>query len=127
MKKLILPICIMLLASCYNDKADQLYPEPTTGGTGGSSCDTTALTYTTDIKPIFDQSCALSGCHDAATKSYGWDLSSYSASKAALQGGRVLGAIKYESGFIQMPKGMNKLSDCNISKIEAWFNAGMPQ
>lgn len=130
MKKYIIPLSIVLFASCYNDKEDQLYPSPTTGGPGGGSgggCDTMGMTYTTNIKPIFDQSCALAGCHDASTKSSGWDLSSYSGAAATANGGRLLGSIMHQSGFSTMPKGMNKLDDCKISQIKAWVNAGAPQ
>ena len=111
---------ILVLSGCYFDKEDQLYPMSTTG------CDTTNVTYTATIKPILDNSCAISGCLDAQTKSFGHDLSSYNGSVASSQG-RLLGAINQQNGFIAMPKGMAKLSDCDISKITAWINAGTPQ
>lgn len=123
MKKYIVFFSVLVLASCYYDKEEELYPSPT----GSSGCDTTAMTYATNIKPIFDQSCALAGCHDATTKSSGYDLSDYTGSAAAAKSARFLGAINHSTGFSPMPKGMAKLSDCNISKITAWINAGTPQ
>ena len=125
MKKLIVPLMIVLLSSCYYDKEDQLYPLSNSGS--GGTCDTTNVTYTAAIQPILAQNCALSGCHDAATKSSGYDLSSYDGAKATANSGRMMGSIKQENGFSPMPKGMTKLNDCNISKISAWINKGMPQ
>lgn len=122
MRKIIIPLGLLFLASCYADKEDQLYPA---GGGGG--CDTTNVSFATKIQPILNQSCALSGCHDAATKSYGHDLSSYNGAVAAANSGRLLGSVKHETGFLQMPKGMTKLGSCEISKITAWVNAGKPQ
>ncbi len=122
MKKLIVPLAVLFLASCYSDKESELYPSPT--GSGG--CDTTNMNFA-KVQPIFSQSCALAGCHDAATKSFGHDLSNYDGIKTAINGGRLLGAIKHETGYMQMPKGMPKLGDCQVSQIAAWVNAGMPQ
>lgn len=112
---------VLILSGCYFDKEDQLYPIST-----GTGCDTTNVTYSASIKTIFDNNCAMSGCHDAQTKSFGYDLSDYNGSVASTQG-RLLGAINHQNGFSAMPKGMAKLSDCDISKITAWINAGTPQ
>lgn len=124
MKKILIPALALLLTGCYFDKEDQLYPQ---GNTGGSGCDTTGMTYATDIAPILNQSCALAGCHDATTKSFGHDLSSYQGSVTAANSNRLLGAINHSAGFNPMPKGLAKLDDCSISKITAWVNAGTPQ
>lgn len=124
MKKYI-PVFILALTltGCYYDKEDQLYPKP--ANTGG--CDTTGMTYTADIKPILDGTCATSGCHDAVTKSNGWDLSSYNGAVTTATGGRLMGSLKHETQFFPMPKSLPKLDDCTISKIQAWINAGTPQ
>lgn len=111
------------MAGCYYDSEEELYPEPASGG----GCDTTNLTYATDIEPILNTSCSLPACHDAATKSSGYDLSNYSGAVAATGTGRLTGAIMHSPGFSPMPKGMQKLKDCDISKIIAWINAGTPQ
>jgi hypothetical protein len=117
-------IAILVAAGCYNDKADQLYPEPANPGSGGNTCDTTTMSYAIDIKPIMNQYCGLSGCHDAATPSFGYDLTIYNGLKQAHTNGRLLGAINHQSTFQPMPKGMSKLTDCNINKITAWVNQG---
>lgn len=120
MKKIIPILSLVLLASCYNDKEDQLYPQPTGG------CDTTNVTFATDIQAIGTNSCAFGGCHDAATKSSGYDLTTYAGFKLAVDNNRLLGSINRDNGFSAMPKGMNKLGDCEIAKITAWVNAGAP-
>lgn len=128
MKKIILPVCLFLLAGCYYDKEDQLYPDPGSGGGTGGGCDTTGMTYAADIAPIFNASCAVAGaCHNGTARSSGYDLSNYSGSVNAANSGRLMGVIKHEPGFSPMPKGMQKLGDCEINKITAWINAGTPQ
>ena len=123
--KYLIVILSLVLTGCYYDKEDQLYPLSNSGS--GNTCDTSNVTYTATIQPILAQNCALSGCHDAATQSSGHNLSTYDGAKNAVNSGRLLGSIRQESGFSAMPKGMTKLSDCNISKISAWINKGMPQ
>lgn len=114
-------LAALLLASCYNDKKDQLYPTPS-----GSACDTANVSYSATIAPIMAQNCALSGCHNAATASDGVMLEDYDGVKNAAYGGRLVGAIEHASGYVAMPQAMPKLDDCTISKIAAWVNAGTP-
>lgn len=122
MKKLLpLIIAIVALAGCYNDKADELYPSPSTGG-GGTGCDTANVTFALSVKPILDAKCATAGCHDAATQGGGYNFSSYAGAKAAAP--RMIGAINWETGYSAMPKGMNKLDACEIAKITKWVNGG---
>lgn len=123
MRKIIIPFCVLLLASCYSDKEDQLYPKPV----AGTGCDTANVTYTVHIKPIMDQYCAISGCHDNVTKSFTHNLSNYAGTKSSAERGRFLPSITQEPNYLPMPKGMAKLNDCEISQITAWINAGMPE
>lgn len=118
MRRLAAILCVLAFTGCYNDKADQLYPKVNTGG-----CDTTTVTFT-DIKPIFTNSCALSGCHDAATPSNGYNFATYDGAKMSVDNGRLLGSIRHESSFSIMPKGLAKLDDCAINKITRWVNLG---
>lgn len=120
MRKILTVIFISVLAAgCYNDKTDQLYPKVSGGG-----CDTTTISFKTNIQPILNASCALSGCHDAATPTNGYNFGLYSGAKLALDQGRLLGAIRHESGFSAMPKNAPKLDDCSINKIVRWANLG---
>jgi hypothetical protein len=121
--KRIFALCIgiVALAGCYNDKADQLYPSNT------NSCDTATVSFAADIAPVLQQKCATSGCHDATTIQSGYNFANYSGAKLAADNKRLLGAIRWESGFSQMPKGMPKLDDCSINKITRWVNQGAQQ
>lgn len=91
-------------------------------------CDTADMTYTDDVKSIFDESCAFSGCHDDnATMTIG-SLSTYDNAVAFVGFGRILGAINRDEGFSDMPAGgASKLDDCTIDKITNWVNNGTPE
>ncbi|HEY9176184.1 MAG TPA: c-type cytochrome domain-containing protein [Flavipsychrobacter sp.] len=88
----------------------------------GSPCDTTKFTYAAEIQPIFDKYCK--GCHSGAAAQKGIMLDTYSGASAVVGTGRLLGAIRHEAGFVAMPYGSNKMSDCEITKIEKWVAAG---
>lgn len=88
------------------------------------TCDTTAVSYSGFIAPLFSTFCA--GCHSGGNPSGGILLNSYNGVKAVALNGRLLGAISWSPGFKSMPDGGNKLTDCSISKIQAWINDGAP-
>ena len=110
---------IIALAGCYNDNTEDLYPKAPL-----SNCDTTNVTFTAKILPIFKQNCANAGCHGTNFPAKGWDFNQYAGVKASVDAGRLLGAIKHLPGFIPMPQGANRLSDCDIRKIEIWVSGG---
>lgn len=107
---------IILITSCDE-------PEPV------DMCDTDNMTYTADIKEIFDSSCAFAGCHDMDAALTIGSLSNYDNSVAFVDFGRLLGAINHEENFKPMPypAGSAKISQCNIDKITAWINDGTPE
>jgi len=84
-----------------------------------------AYTYSTDIKPIMEASCATPGCHGNGAKQGGFDLSNYNGCKAAKD--RLDGAVQHLSGYAPMPDGAPKLSDANIQKISCWVKNGCLQ
>lgn len=104
------------LTSCYYDKANELYPDP--------GCVITEVKYSTDIQAIVGTSCSYSGCHEARNPAGNIDLTTYAGLKAMLQTGQLVGSITHASGYSAMPKNTGKLSDCNISRIRAWIDAG---
>lgn len=82
------------------------------------------ITYAGVISPIFDAHCR--ECHGssvAAVKGGGNDFGSYQTLSRYPEG-NLLGCIKQLPGFDPMPQGRVKLSDCDISRIEAWIKAG---
>lgn len=124
MKKI--PILIALFASisiiqgCYYDKAELVYPINT------NTCDTIGMTYTTHVQPIIQNYCY--SCHAGTAPSGGGIvLDSYAGVKNfAAGGGSLIDRITSTDPSVQMPRGGPKLSDCDISKIKAWVNAGTP-
>lgn len=98
----------------YNEK--DLYPEDV--------CDTTNISYTNDILPIFEKDCY--ACHYGNVTYGNLDLSKFDHIQNAVDDGDLLRNIKHEPGGIPMPKGGSKLSDCKTLKIEQWINMGIP-
>jgi len=91
---------------------------------GLTPCDTTNTTYNAVIKPILDQYCNSNGCHNATSIAAGYNLEDYNALKPVALGSRFLQTLRHEPGFSRMPKGADKLTDCQIKKIEIWVNNG---
>ena len=98
----------VLLVKCSKDKAPN------------NTCTPSSITYTATVKPIMDDNCATSGCHDASTKQSGYDFSSYTATKAGITKG--LCCIK-EDGCVLMPPS-GKLADSLITVIRDWSAGG---
>lgn len=122
-KLLILPLMLLLLAGCYDDKYDKLYP-----AAPATTCDTTTIAYARDIAPIIMSKCYSpgNGCHDAAgatSPSYDFQTSITNLQNYA-NSGRLLGDLNWESGFSPMPKNSTKLPDCDINKIARWVHLG---
>jgi hypothetical protein len=108
---------ITLFFSCTkNNKEDIL--------AGQGPCNTTVTTYGEVVKPILDQFCNTSGCHNNVSLAAGLNLEDYNSLKPIALGDRFLGSLKHQSGFSPMPKGGDKLTDCQIEKIEKWVING---
>jgi len=37
-----------------------------------------------------------------------------------------MGVISHTPGYIPMPQGINKLSDCQVNQFKKWIQAGAP-
>lgn len=114
---LVLLVSVILIPSCNDDEPD----EP-------DVCVTTGLTYDNYANAFLASNCATSGCHDADGQ--GGTIGSfdtYEGTKAWFDMGRVKGAINHQDGFSNMPKGEEKLSDCDIDRLSAWIDAGIPE
>ena len=118
--KQLLPVVLMLVifSGCYTDNYESLY------NNGGCKVDSVA--YSGNIKDIFTQNCALSGCHNTATHQSGVILDTYTGAHAAATGTRLIGAITHASGYFPMPQNANKLNDCTINQITRWATMGAP-
>lgn len=115
MKRLAHFILVLSLVGCYYDKESLLYPE--------KSCEAvTTPAYAADIAPIFSQRC--NNCHGGNTPSANIRLDVYTEVMISVNNGSLLGSIKHASGFSAMPKNTNKMSACEIQKIEDWITQG---
>ena len=109
---------IVLLNSCYYDVASQLYPA------GGTTCDTTKVTYSNTITSILQTNGCLS-CHSGSGAAGGnVVLDNYNSVKLYAANGQLYGSINHDPGLVPMPQGGNKVSDCDLSKVKVWINAG---
>jgi hypothetical protein len=122
MKKLLIIFSLAILAGCYYDNEEELYPYEV-------ACDTTNVTYSGTVFPIIDESC--SSCHTGSAPQGNVLLADYESISAAAaipagQPGSLYGAITHNPGNSAMPKNGTKLSDCKISQIKVWIDAGSP-
>lgn len=112
------------LTGCYNDKYDQLYPASSVSPV---TCDTTdSVHYSTDILPILTANCNIAGgCHDAAgSATSGFNFATYSGIASQARNGNLLGDINWVPTHNDMPKGLSKISQCDINKFTAWVFQG---
>ena len=111
-------IVVAALSGCYYDKKEILYP-------ADNSCDTSGITFSQTVHPILDQKCA--SCHGAGVyQSLGgnYNLDGYSnVSGYASPNGVIIKSIKSDPSVRPMPPS-GKLTDCEISQIQKWVNAG---
>ena len=100
--------------SCYYDNEEDLY--------GGVTCDTVAVSYTSDIVPILSNSCY--GCHDASSYTIsGSQFDNYNLIKTLVSDGKLVNRTNDASN--PMPP-TELMDDCNRNLIKAWVAAGAP-
>ena len=86
------------------------------------NCDTTDYSYGKDIKPIFEKHC--NSCHSNGGTG-GYDFTVIQDVYKSAKNGELMGTIKWERGYPNMPIGADKLDDVSITKIECWIAKGM--
>ena len=109
-----LPLVLFVSTGCEYDVVE----EP---------CATTSLKYA-EISSIFSGGTCIS-CHSGANADAGLDLSTYAGVSAYLDSSSATLIDRITEGTTGdiMPPTGNKLDSCNVSKINAWINAGFPQ
>jgi hypothetical protein len=114
-------LCAFLFIGCAKDHAKEIIPV---------FCDTLEVTYTLQVADILNTNCALPGCHDAATATFGVDLASYDAAVNSILSADVdiLCAIKQDgSCFFMPPIPEPPLKQSDIVLVECWIENGMPE
>jgi outer membrane lipoprotein SlyB len=104
----------LAFGGCYNDNEEDLY-------LGSNTCDTTNVTYSASVAPVFAGYC--NSCHGGSAPSGGINTDSYSSVVANISG--IRGAINQQSGYSPMPKNSGSLSTCDLDKIDIWIRQGM--
>lgn len=89
-----------------------------------NDCDTTVFTYSDAVAPLMNTYCR--GCHNPSSLGGGIDVSTYAGVRSIALNGKLMGSIKHHAGFIAMPQGSTKLSDCKIEQVQKWVTAGSP-
>jgi mono/diheme cytochrome c family protein len=109
-------IVLISINGCYKDVEEVLYP-----ATNATACDTANATYT-KVLTIIQTNCY--SCHSGTSPLGNVNLEGYANLKSYADNGKLIGAITWAPGFSQMPKGGNKLNDCDIANIQSWINQG---
>lgn len=112
MKKFIsILIIATTLQSCYNDSEEYLY--------GPVTCDTTEISFSTDVTPIINSSCATTNCHVSGGSGPG-DFTQFGDLKAKVDDSSFVNRVIEQR---TMPPG-TPLTDCEIQILQAWLDAG---
>lgn len=116
---LCLIIVIALLASCYYDNEEALYPSLNT------QCDTTNVTFSGTVVPILAGNCL--SCHaNSAAAAFGNNIRLEDFADVQTRAAAVAGSIKQTGNYSPMPKNGGKLKDCAIRQFDIWVRQGMP-
>jgi hypothetical protein len=122
MKKILsISFVTVVFFACQNNKKDVV----------DDTCSTANVSYTGTIVPFINSHSCLS-CHGGPSPLGGFNLETHaqvSAKAAEIRNGTsvLYGALSHMNGFTPMPQGLPQLSACELSKVKAWIDAGMPQ
>ncbi|MBK6361998.1 MAG: hypothetical protein IPL63_06345 [Saprospiraceae bacterium] len=113
---LVLLIASFIFVGCGHDPVEKI------------DCSGITPTYSADIAPILNATCADDGCHGNVNTQAGIKLTNYAEAKAGSGNSKFLKAIKYQSGATAMPPDPAfKLSDAQVKLIECWIQNGKPE
>jgi hypothetical protein len=117
--KVFLLLVIATIAGCYYDSEERLYPNLY------DPCNDTVVTYSRTVTTIL-QPCQLCHSNSEASKSgSGIKLQDYNDIMIVVNNGKLIGSVKHEKGYAEMPKG-GKLPDCEIAQLQQWIDNGSP-
>ena len=112
-------VAALITQGCYYDIEEELYPNAV-------NCNLpTTISLSQHINPILQNYNCLF-CHSSGSASGNVILNTYTGIKTRVNDGKLWGAINHLPGFSAMPQGGNKLTNCEISTIRAWIDAGAP-
>jgi uncharacterized membrane protein len=115
MKAILIFLSAFLLASCYYDVEETLYPD--------SACTPPASpAFIGNVMPILNARC--NNCHAGTTASGSIRLDSYNEVIKSVNNGSLMGSINHAGGYSPMPKNASKMSSCEIQTIQNWIDTG---
>lgn len=108
------------LNGCKKENEEDLFPIDL------SNCDTTAaISYATDLLPLFQSQCY--SCHSALAQLGGYNMEDFTRLQASATSGVLFEVLTLpRSNPRAMPPGGGSLPDCDILKIKAWAERGAP-
>jgi len=111
-------ITMISVISCSKQSEDRLQAVTPT------PCDTTSVSYSTDIVPILQNNCY--SCHGNGNTagSGGILLDGYTNLNKWAGNGYLVGNVTHAPGYVPMPYGLPALPSCEINKIVAWVHQG---
>ena len=104
-------LVLLIPTSCYYDNEVEQY--------GITTCDTVAMSYSQDIRPIIDANCV--SCHAPGGQQESSPFDTYDGLKNYADNRKIVNRVN-GVGAIMPPSGA--ISKCDQLKIEAWVNAG---
>ena len=91
--------------------------------------DSVTITYTEHIQTIVNTRCASTACHDASTKAFEINMTSYNGTRRVFEEGKGFCSITHDANFRceHMPTGLVKLPERQISQLLCWAKNGFAE
>jgi uncharacterized membrane protein len=122
-----LAITAILYACTHEATAPNTVNDPPTAST---ICSPDSVYFVNEVLPIITSNCSMSGCHDAATRADGVQLTSYATILRYVRAGNAARSELYEviietdPGDRMPPPPRSPLTTAQIAKIQKWINQG---
>lgn len=121
-------VATALLLACTHETTNPNSPSNTP--TVSTTCSPDSVYFVNEVLPIINSNCAMSGCHDAATRADGVQLTSYSTIMKYVKAGNAADSKLYkviidtDPGDRMPPPPRSPLTAAQIAKIQKWINQG---
>lgn len=115
-----------LLTNCVYNTEAELYPELPEEETPVDTCGLPdVVSYSSDIEELLVKHQCVA-CHETADPAGGITLEGYTNVVPYIEDGSLLGSIEYDPQWSRMPKGYDRVPDCEVAMIAKWIEQGYP-